>query len=424
MRKIENYSNTVFFAMFQVECDYIIMVKVLICGGGNGAHVWAGIAASQPGVEVRVLTIFADEAERWNNIMKENDFTVTCHSKGEEPKKLSNKPTKVSKDPATVMDGIDIICFAVPAFAHAGYLEALKPFVRPGLVLAGVPGNAGFEFAIRGIWGTVALQCSILSFESLPWACRILEFGKSAEVLGTKGALLGAVTVGSTAPSMDPTAMLQATLGPLPKLTTTGHLLGITLMGTNGYLHPSIMYGKWHDWDGKPQDENSLFYHGLDQVSADLLSGVSDEVVATAKAIMQQRPHVDLNNVSHIYQWYLRCYSDDIEIKTSLFTCIQTNRAYKGLTHPMEKNADGKFMPNFKYRYLTEDIAYGLLVMRGIATIAGVTTPNMDKIIMWAQSCLGQEFLKDGQMKGKDIEKTRCPQKYGLNELDQILGLA
>ncbi len=41
------------------------MVKALICGGGNGAHVMAGIAASQPDVEARVITLFADEAERW-----------------------------------------------------------------------------------------------------------------------------------------------------------------------------------------------------------------------------------------------------------------------------------------------------------------------------------------------------------------------
>ncbi len=401
------------------------MVKVLICGGGNGAHVWAGIAASQPGVESRVLTIFADEAERWTNAMKESDFTVIVHSRGEEPTKLTTKPTIVSKDPAAVMDGIDIICFALPAFAHDSYLQALKPFARPGLVLAGVPGQPGFEFAIHGIWGTVALQCSILSFESLPWACRIVEFGKTVEVLGTKDTLLGAVTIGSTVPSMEPTAMLQATLGPLPKLTTTGHILGITLMaGLNGVVHPTIMHGRWHNWDGKPLDEPPLFYNGLDRPSANLMSDMSDEIVATAKAIMQQRPQVDLTNVIHIYQWFMRSYYDDIADKTDLYTTFHTNKAYQGLTHPTTQTEDGKYMPNFKHRYLTEDIAYGLLVVRGIATIAGLATPNMDKIIMWAQSCLDQEFLKDGQMTGKDIDKTRCPQKYTLNTLDQILGHA
>ena len=35
------------------------MVVLLICGGGNGAHVYSGIASSQPGCEARVLTLYA-----------------------------------------------------------------------------------------------------------------------------------------------------------------------------------------------------------------------------------------------------------------------------------------------------------------------------------------------------------------------------
>ena len=47
-----------------------IMVCVLICGGGNGAHAAAGIVATQPGMEARVLTLYADEAERWTTAMQ------------------------------------------------------------------------------------------------------------------------------------------------------------------------------------------------------------------------------------------------------------------------------------------------------------------------------------------------------------------
>ena len=260
------------------------MVKVLICGGGNGAHVLAGIASSQPGVEeARVFTLFADEAERWTNAMKDNEFILTIHGSGPEPVYTKTKPSLVTKDPAVGAPGCDIIVFTVPAFAHAGYLESLKPFIKPGTVLVGCPGNAGFEFAVRGIWGDLATKCSVMSFESLPWACRMTSFGKTAEVLGTKGTLLGAVTIGNPKPVQDPTEMLQTVLGEFPKLTTTGHLLGITLMGTNGYLHPSIMFGQWRNWDKTPMDAAPLFYNGLDEFSADTLSAISDEIVAIAK---------------------------------------------------------------------------------------------------------------------------------------------
>ena len=72
---------------------------------------------------------------------------------------------------------------------------------------------------------------------------------------------------------------------------------------------------------------------------------------------------------------------------------------------------------------MTEDIPFGLVVMRGVAEIAGVPTPNMDTVILWAQSNMGKEYLKDGKVAGKDIGSTRSPQKYNLTTVDAILGL-
>ena len=328
----------------------------------------------------------------------------------------------MTKDPAKAVPGCDIIILAVPAFAHQGYFDALKPYITPGVIVVGLPGNAGFEFAVRGSWGDLAKQCTIMSFESLPWAARIKEFGRCAEVLGTKGTLMGAVRIGDPAPPSDPTAMLQNILGPLPKLTTTGHLLGITLMGLNAYIHPSIMYGRWHNWDGKSMAEAPLFYNGLDEYSADIMSGASDEIIAIAKGIMQQKTDVDLNNVSHIYQWYLRAYSEDIDNKENLYQAIRTNHAYEGLTHPMKSTADGKLVPNFEYRYLTEDIPYGLVVMKGIAEVAQVATPVIDRMILWAQEKMGKEYMVDGKISGKHVPETRSPQRYGLTTLETMLG--
>lgn len=45
---------------------------------------------------------------------------------------------------------------------------------------------------------------------------------------------------------------------------------------------------------------------------------------------MRQRPDVDLSNVTHIYQWYIKCYGEEIADKTNLYTAIKTNQAYEG----------------------------------------------------------------------------------------------
>ena len=125
--------------------------------------------------------------------------------------------------------------------------------------------------------------------------------------------------------------------------------------------------------------------------------------------------------VVHIYEWYMRCYPEDISDKTNLYTAIQTNAAYQGLKHPVKKTDDGKFLPDFTYRYMTEDIPYGLVVIRGIAEIVGVKTPNIDKILTWSQEKMGKEYLVNSKLQGKDVFTSRAPQRYGFTTLESIL---
>ena len=267
------------------------MVVALICGGGNGAHVMAGIAATQPNMEARVLTLYADEAEQWTKNMEPEGLTVV-DTTGPTEKNIVSRPSKVSKIPEEVVPGCDVILFAVPAFAHEQYLNALRPHIKPGTIVVGIPGQAGFEFAVRGIWGDLAKQCTIMNFITLPWNCRLVDFGKKVLMMSVKEALPGCIQLSTPPPANDPVALTQSVLGARPVLEPKGHSLGISLSPSNPILHPTIMYGTWHNWDGKPLDKKPLFYNDLSEESAALLSGCSDEVCATAKALMEQRPQV------------------------------------------------------------------------------------------------------------------------------------
>lgn len=125
--------------------------------------------------------------------------------------------------------------------------------------------------------------------------------------------------------------------------------------------------------------------------------------------------------MEHIYNWYMRCYPQDISDKTNLYTAIQTNAAYQGLKHPVKKTEDGKFLPDFSHRYMTEDIPFGLVVIRGIAEIMGIETPNIDKVLTWSQQQMGKEYLVDKKLQGKDISTSRAPQSYGFTTIESIL---
>ena len=93
------------------------------------------------------------------------------------------------------MQDVDIVVFLLPASAREDFLQVLRPYIKPGVIIVGLPGEPGLDFQIRHVLGETAQQCTIMNFESLPWACRTTEFGVKCEVLGTKETLQGAMKV-------------------------------------------------------------------------------------------------------------------------------------------------------------------------------------------------------------------------------------
>nr|NP_001295792.2 opine dehydrogenase-like [Crassostrea gigas] len=392
---------------------------VLTCGGGNGAHCLAGLAAVRPDIESRVLTMYADEAERWAANL-DSGFIITVHNDDGSIKSIKTKPSLVTKDPKKAVPGVDYIFIVVPAFAHAMYFEAIAPYIDDNTVIVGLPGQAGFEFECVNLLGDKAKRCTMVTFESLPWACRLIEFGKNVEILGFKDTLGASLLKGKecnlTKPIIETT---QYILGEKPKVRHVQNYIAITLMAKS-IVHPPIMYGKWSQWDGKPLSEKPLFYQGLDERQAELLSGVSDECVATAKAIEKKVPGLDMSDVIHVFDWYLNYYSDQITDKSNLMMAMKTNKAYDGLVHPMKEIEPGKYVPDFTYRYMAEDVPEGIVPMKGIAELAGVSTPYLDEVIAWCQGKLNKEFLVGNKLTGKDLKDTRAPQKYGYNKLEDL----
>ena len=127
--------------------------------------------------------------------------------------------------------------------------------------------------------------------------------------------------------------------------------------------------------------------------------------------------------VLHIHLWFVRRYSHDISDTSTLYKAIQTNAAYQGIKHPVQTTEDGKFVPDFTHRYMTEDVPYGLVVIRGIAEIVGVKTPNIDKVLTWCQEKMGKEYLVNSKLRGKDVASSRAPQRYGFTTLESIMSV-
>jgi len=395
-------------------------MTVLVCGGGNAAQVATAMFASR--YDTYAISLYADEAEKWKQSMlnprwhdKTNGMELTMDT----DKKLVSMPNDITNDPS-IAAVCDVIILAVPSFAHGQYFEAFEPYIKPGTIVACMPARSGGDILFSAKMGAKADGLAFVGFETLPWACRFTEWGKRATILGTKGSILAAVTPESESDRAIST--LQGLLGVFPRVLKSPNNLGISLRNPGQVIHPGVMYGRWcaEKWDGKPLTEKPLFYQGVDEFTEGVLTGLSDEVQAVCRKVEELVPGFSLKDACTLHQWYLDSYSGQMSDPSTLKSSMNTNSAYRGLTHPMKVDGDGTMMPDLKYRYVSEDVPTGLCFTKGLAELLEVPTPTMDKVLTWAQECLGMSLLVDGKMTGPDLAKTRAPQAVGITTAEDF----
>lgn len=383
------------------------MAKLTICGGGNAAHVLIA-QATQAGWEVDVFAPLADEAERLKAGVLAGDGVQARF--GQELK--GGLPRYISANPAEVIPGSELVLLALPAFAHGDTLAAIAPYLEPAATVGALPARGGFDYQARDILRPEKRTLQIFGLQTLPWACRIRQYGQSVEVLGVKAAVDMAAFPASAAPEL--AEKLTSLLGLM--VTPVRSFLTLTLANTGQLIHPGIMYGL-----GRGKEEavfaaagTPLFYQGVDQPTADLLQAMSDEVQALSRSVAARSAAVDPQQVVSLYRWLLRAYANQIDDSSSLRLALTTNRAYAGLRLPTRPAGPNAFAIDFTARYLAEDVPFGLVVLRGIAEIAGVQTPTIDRVITWAQERLQKEYLVNGQLAGAHLSETRAPQAYNI----------
>jgi len=144
-------------------------MKVLLCGGGNAIHVLTSYIGSKSDCDVSVLTLFPGEAERFKDAVGEGEKGIKCDNDLGEP--VYGKPVTITNDTAevTAQGDIDVVILAIPSFTHELYLKTLKPYLKPGVIIGAMPGQAGFDLCARYCLGDdFVSQSNLFSLETLP----------------------------------------------------------------------------------------------------------------------------------------------------------------------------------------------------------------------------------------------------------------
>lgn len=381
--------------------------KITICGGGNGAQTLAPIAALNLGCDVDLYAPLGDEAERLRAGMAAGDGLETTGAV-----RARARLHQVSANAAEVIPGSQVVLLVLPAFAHEATLWQIAPLLERGASVCAIPARGGFDYCAAHVLREAGREdVAIAGLQTLPWACRVEEYGRRVHVLGVKQSVTAASRPAAESARVIP--FLEQMLG-LPVLPASS-LLSLTLANTGQIIHPGIMYGLFAQWDGTFLEQAPLFYQGLDAAGAQVLEGLSRDIQAIRIRLGER---LDLSAVEPLLDWLRRAYGEAIRDPTTLHGAFVSNAAYAGLQAPVREVAPGRFAPDFSSRYLTEDVPFGLVPTRAIAGLAGVDTPVVDRVIAWAGGRLGRDYL------GRDIMLARIPQKYGLATLSQLVAFA
>ncbi len=380
--------------------------KVTVCGGGNAAHVVVPLLKAY-GVSVTLYTPFAEEAAIFR--AEPSSGGIQLVEDGQIP--VIGAADLITTDPREAANA-DLVIMVLPAFAHGPTLKALAPHLAEEVVVGAIPARSGFELQADYYLNSKSAKRTIFCGQTLPWACRIVEKGRKVKVLGLKEQVGLASVPAGAAPEIS--AWLSRALK--VNFTPLKGSLAVSLGNIGQVIHPGIMYGLLKNYNGAvwSEEEIPLFYQGVTEEIADLLEALSAEILQIA-TLLAQKYSIDLDEVLSVRQWLFDSYSSTIKDKSSLARAFCTNRSYRGLKVPVIKENMG-YRPDFKSRYLTEDIPYGLLYSKAVATMIDLPTPQIDSVIKTAGKWVGKHYLDSaGTLTGSDISQARIPQNYGIN---------
>ena len=362
-------------------------MRIAICGGGNVAHVLAGLLSQRKGLEIRVLT---RKPDLWGESIRVLD---------DQERSTTGRPHLISNQASEVIPGADLVILALPAYARAAVLKTIAPHLTGNVWVGSFPGSGGFDWTVQKALQGASASVSIFGAQRVPYISRIIHYGR--EVFGSpkkEGIAIAAIPRNR---SGEIASILKYVLQ-MP-VSCLNNFLEITLATSNPILHPARMYTLFHDYEtGRFWQEPILFYEGWDTAASELLIRMDREV----HDIFARIP-LDLSGISPLLKHY------GVQNAQELTRKISGIASFKGIPTPMLETEDG-LIPDFQSRYFTEDIPFGLLIIKGVAAITGTTTPAIDTVLTWAQEMMHKEYIIGGKLGGKDIAETPMPQNAGI----------
>jgi NAD/NADP octopine/nopaline dehydrogenase, alpha-helical domain len=389
---------------------------LVLCGSGNAGHALAVVASQTFDGDIDWLVGSEEKADLLRRGLSVDGLRSTGVIEAR-----ADRLRTISCDPTEVIPEADLVLLAVPAFVHASVLSRITPYVSATAAIGCLPTRGGFEFEASQLVGSdgAGRRRRLFGLQTLPWSTRVVKPGESVHIGAAKAKVLLSALPAADGPEL--AAQLSHVLG--TEVVPMDAFLNLTLGNPGQFIHPGIMYGAFGSWQGGEYESENipLLYADASDDTGRLVERLSDDAIAVARAIeIESRGALDLGGVVPVHDWLRSAYAHVTADMTTVATCFRTG-PIQARKAPMIEVGAGRFVPNFSYRYLSEDVPYGLVITKAIGEIACVPTPAIDEVIQWAESAMQKTYLREGKIGGPDARDLPIPQNYGVFTVPDLI---
>jgi len=323
---------------------------VTVLGGGSGGHAMAADLALK-GFEVRFFEV-PEFKESIMPVIQEAKIEITGVARTG-----IAQLNKVTTDIKEAVKGANVINIVTPAFAHQTFYTRLAQYVEDGQIIITHNGYFG-ALQLMHTLKTAGMDKDVLITETsmLVYGCRKIGAGK-VHVNSVKS-----VVPFAALPASNTCEVLKVVQKMFPQFVTATNVMETSLENLNFILHPPVMLlnaGRIEDTQG-----GFLFYaEGATPSVSRVMEELDNERKAVEKAL-GLKPKSTRN-------WLKEMYGS---MGKNLYEMIQNTKPYRD-------PVGGRAPSTLKFRYITEDVPYGLVPMASLGDLLNIPTPTSKALI-------------------------------------------
>ncbi len=366
------------------------MVSITICGGGSLSHALAAVIGADPDNEVSVLT---RQPHRWSPQVLGIYLDIA---------QVVGRIAAVSSNAADVIPGADVVLICVPSFAREKMLRDIGAFLSVDAIVGCLPGYGGFEFQARAILGVDRI---LFGTQRVPYVRKTVSYGQAVWISGIRPRLVLGALPYKEAPRLATLlhSLLNIPTDPVPSY------LPVTLSASNPIFHPARLYAAFAGGAPLHAIRPQLFYEEWDDAASHWYLRLDDDVQAICRSVT-----IDMSAAQPIRKHF------GISTESELTARIRGLSSLRDRWLPL-RDVDGRYLPDTHTSYFTEDLPFGLAIIKGVADIAGVPTPAIDTVLRWSEHATGACYFAGEDFAGQGVADLPVPRNFGINDIGALI---